>query len=180
LFVAAEELRGIRLRWLLMSGCARLLPRHSLSRVRTLFYRLGGLKVGRSSLFFGPIVIWGKGDAIGRFTVGENCRINSPLYAELDADVRIGNHVSIGPCVTLITMNRDIGGPADRAGRDRPASISIEDGCWVGAGTIILPGVTLGRGSVVSAGSVVASAVLPNKLVGGVPARLIRSLSDGG
>lgn len=59
----------------------------------------------------------------------------------------------------------------------RTAPIIIEEGVWIGAGTIITPGVTIGDGAVVAAASVVTKNVGAYALVGGVPARHIRSIS---
>ncbi|SFK33346.1 transferase hexapeptide (six repeat-containing protein) [Methylorubrum salsuginis] len=56
--------------------------------------------------------------------------------------------------------------------------MTIEDNVWIGAGCIILPGVTIGRNSIVAAGAVVAKDVAEGVLVGGVPARTIKTLSD--
>ncbi|NTU65300.1 MAG: hypothetical protein HGB05_18340 [Chloroflexi bacterium] len=65
-----------------------------------------------------------------------------------------------------------------RAGATFSAPVTIQDGTWLGARCIVLPGVTVGRGSVVGAGSVVTKDVPPNTLVGGVPAKVIRSIND--
>jgi acetyltransferase-like isoleucine patch superfamily enzyme len=53
--------------------------------------------------------------------------------------------------------------------------VKIEDDCWIAANTVILAGVTIGRGSVVAAGSVVTKDVPPYSIVGGVPAKVIKS-----
>jgi acetyltransferase-like isoleucine patch superfamily enzyme len=58
----------------------------------------------------------------------------------------------------------------------RRAPIEIEDDCWLGAGVIILPGVKIGRAAVLGAGAVVTRDVAAGDVVGGVPARAIRSL----
>lgn len=175
--VLKSELSGLRPRLLLASALVGLLPDHSLSRVRTLFYRLGGLQIGRATLLFGRIALWGTGDIAARLRIGEACLINAPLRLELEADITIGHHVSIGHGVTFITASHELGTAEHRSGPVRPAPIVIEDGCLIGACSVILPGVTLGRGAVVAAGSVVAANVEAGKLVGGNPARQIRSLS---
>jgi acetyltransferase-like isoleucine patch superfamily enzyme len=53
--------------------------------------------------------------------------------------------------------------------------VKIEDDCWIAANTIILAGVTIGRGSVIAAGSVVTKDVPPYSIVGGVPAKVLKS-----
>ena len=53
--------------------------------------------------------------------------------------------------------------------------VKIEDDCWIAANTVILAGVTIGRGSVIAAGSVVTKDVPPYSIVGGVPANVIKS-----
>ena len=60
-----------------------------------------------------------------------------------------------------------------------PRPIVIEDGAWIGMQSLILPGVTLGRGSVISAGAVVTENVPPNSLVAGNPATLRETLPFG-
>ena len=173
------EYGAMNVRWLLAAGIARVLPRMAFLRTRTWLYRLGGVAIGRGTSFYGPVALWaGEPRFPERLTVGSNCRINSPLYAELDAPIRIGDSVAIGWDVRFVTSNHEVGGPDDRAGANIAAPISIEDGCWIGAGAILLPGVTIGRGSIVAAGSVVAASCGPGTLIAGNPARPIRKLGD--
>ncbi len=174
------EVHGLQPRLLIAGFFARLLPSHSLGRLRTLVYRAGGLNIAATSTILGPITVWGEGKLGGRLRIGDHCVVNSPFLVDLSANVRIGNHVAIGHGVTLVTANHGIGPANRRQGPTIPQPITIEDGAMVGAGVMILPGVTLGRGCVVSAGSLVATDIQPGKLVGGVPARVIRSLPDDG
>jgi acetyltransferase-like isoleucine patch superfamily enzyme len=60
---------------------------------------------------------------------------------------------------------------------NRFGPIHVEDDAWIGAGAIVFPGVTIGRGAIVGAGAVVTKDVPPHAIVAGVPARLIRRLA---
>ncbi len=80
--------------------------------------------------------------------------------------ITIGNETLIAFKTLLYTWD-------DRAGRHRP--ISVGDRCFVGGGSVILPGVTIGDGSIVGAGSVVFEDVPPATIVGGNPARVLRT-----
>jgi acetyltransferase-like isoleucine patch superfamily enzyme len=82
----------------------------------------------------------------------------------------------VGARVLFLTSGHEIGPSERRAGPVHSSPITVEDGCWIGAGSILLPGVTIGRGSIVAAGSVVTKDVAPDTLVGGIPARPIREL----
>lgn len=87
--------------------------------------------------------------------------------------------VAIGPGVTIITSTHQLGPPSRRAGPVTHAPVLIEEGSWIGGGVMILAGVTIGRGAVVAAKSLVTKDVPPNTLVGGTPARVIRELDAG-
>ena len=65
-----------------------------------------------------------------------------------------------------------------RDGSQFSAPVRIGDDVWIGAGAVLLPGVTVGRGSVVGAGSVVTADVPPMTVVAGTPARVLRAITD--
>jgi acetyltransferase-like isoleucine patch superfamily enzyme len=90
--------------------------------------------------------------------------------------ITIEDHVLIGPKVNLITENHPVN-PADRKSLVL-GSIHIKKNAWIGAGATILPGVTIGENSIVAAGSVVNKDVPDNTIVGGIPAKLIRSVDE--
>jgi acetyltransferase-like isoleucine patch superfamily enzyme len=75
----------------------------------------------------------------------------------------------------LLSVDHQIGPSWRRAGWSEHAEITIEDGAWIGSGAVVLPGVSVGTGSVIAAGAVVAADVAPQTLVGGVPARVVKS-----
>jgi acetyltransferase-like isoleucine patch superfamily enzyme len=169
-----EEVVNLHVRLLLANLIVRLLPNVTFSRLRTAIYRLAGIRIGPHSLILGHIGFTGNGP--GRLRIGSNSIINSDCFADLNADVEIGNWVSVGHHVTFITAAHDMGPAACRAGRLRPAPIVVSDGCWIGARSTLLPGVTIGASSVVAAGSVVSGSVPPNRVVGGNPARPLKAL----
>jgi len=85
----------------------------------------------------------------------------------------IGNRVSVAPGVILVTSsdpNHSKIAPYVKCIRGK---IVINDDAWIGAGTIILPNITIGMGSVVAAGAVVTKSVEPYSIVAGVPAKKI-------
>ena len=174
-----EDTAALSPRRLLADLLTALLPRYTFHRLRTAIYRrVGGYAVGRHTLVFGRIDFNGPGRIARRLRIGAGCCLNTPLSLDLNASITIGDNVSIGHHVVFITAGHEIGPPSRRCGKLAPAPIVVEDGCWIGAGATIMPGVTIGAGSVVSVGSLVAADVPPNKLVAGVPARPIKSLSE--
>lgn len=88
--------------------------------------------------------------------------------------ITLEDGVPIGPRVNLVTENHPLD-PADRRALiTKP--IIIKKNAWIGAGATILPGVTIGENAVVAAGSVVSKDVPANVVVGGVPAKTIKSI----
>jgi acetyltransferase-like isoleucine patch superfamily enzyme len=83
----------------------------------------------------------------------------------------------IGPNVSIITTGHPLE-PSQRLAATIGKPIMIEKSVWIAAGATIIGGVTVGENSVVAAGSVVTKDVPPNTLVGGNPARVLRSIGD--
>lgn len=113
-------------------------------------------------------------------TIGNNSCIGAYNYVGCAGKIAIGNNVMIGPRVSLLAENH-LFEQTDIPMKDqgvRNEGIIIEDDCWIGADTSILDGVTIGKGSIVAAGSVVTKPVSPYSIVAGVPARLIRARKE--
>lgn len=110
--------------------------------------------------------------------IGANTFINYQCFFDNAERISIGASVAFGPRVMIITGSHAIGGPDRRAGEPRSQPVVIGDGAWIGADAVILPGVTIGAGAIVGAGSVVTKDVAPHTIVGGTPAKLLRSLED--
>lgn len=115
----------------------------------------------------------------GRLVVGDDTWIgHEVLVIGGDADVNIGVKVDIGPRTTIVTGSHELLAASGRAaGYGFSSPVTIHDGVWLGAASTILGGVTVGRCSMVAAGALVNCDVSPSAVVGGVPARVLRSLS---
>ncbi|MGY5765388.1 acyltransferase [Brachybacterium sp. DNPG3] len=113
-------------------------------------------------------------EILGPTSIGDRVFLNRDVYVR--AQVTIGDGVSIGPFTRLISDSHDVGDPEHRAGQGKTEPIVVGEGAWIGAGVTILGGVTIGSGAVIAAGAVVTSDVAANTIVGGIPARLLRSI----
>ena len=113
-------------------------------------------------------------------SIGNDVSINRGVefYCSLRerSRIRIGSNVRIAPNVRFHAAGHDPDHP-DLA--DNGADIVVADDCWIGAGALVLQGVTIGRGAVVAAGSVVNRDIPPYWIAGGVPARPIRLRGTG-
>jgi acetyltransferase-like isoleucine patch superfamily enzyme len=141
--------------------------------VRALFSELIGKKVDDSFLLIPPF------DATGGLDtrVGRNVFINQNCTFYDLGGLDIADDVMIGPNVSLITSGHPLE-PSHRRACVVAKPIVIERNVWIAAAATIIGGVTVGENSVVAAGAVVTKDVPPNTLVGGNPARVIRSIGD--
>ena len=129
--------------------------------------KLAGFNIGYSTMFWGWPTITGSGDVRSLLRIGDFAGFNVRCYFELEDEIRIGNHVSVGHEVMFLTRGFDTGHRARRAGAAKPAPIVIEDGAWLGARSVIMPGVRVGAGAVIGASVVVAEDVPEHTLVMG-------------
>lgn len=109
-----------------------------------------------------------------KLELGDQVDIGEFTHIRANGGVRIGSRVLIAAHVTITTREHPVALP--RWGVTKDAPIVIEDDVWIGAGAILLPGVTIGRGSVIAAGAVVTGDVPPFTVAGGVPARTIKQV----
>jgi maltose O-acetyltransferase len=148
-----------------------------------IYFRLAELRVIIYRPFFKNI---GKGTSIqfGCYFNGmKNIEIGNRVYinhhVELlaeDAGITIGNYVIIGQHAILITDNHNYEDPEKLMILQGSTNkkIVVEDDVWIGSRVIILPGILIGKGSIIAAGAVVTKNVSPYSVMGGVPAKLIK------
>ncbi len=108
--------------------------------------------------------------------IGDHTAIGAYSYIGAAGGVIIGNNVLFGQRVSVHAENHQfdrLNIPIREQGVSR-AGVRIEDDCWIGSHSVILDGVTIGRGAIVAAGSVVSRDIPPGAVVSGVPARLMR------
>lgn len=143
---------------------------------RFLLYKLAGVRIKGQALIFGPLIIRPIGKA-HNIQIGDRSFLNTYIRFGCPKDpIIIGCHCQIGPNVMFETVKHDLHSTAGENRYTQTAPITIADHVWIGAGAIILAGVTVGEGAVVGAGAVVTQDVAPKTLVGGVPAKLIKKL----
>ncbi|MGU7852510.1 DapH/DapD/GlmU-related protein [Burkholderia orbicola] len=141
--------------------------------VRALFGKLIGSQVDDGFMLIPPFhATGGAGMKLGRNVfVNQNC-----TFYDLGG-LEIGDDVMIGPNVSLITSGHPVE-PSRRRDGVIAKPIVIERNVWIGAGATIIGGVTIGENAVVAAAAVVTRDVPPNTLVGGNPAKIIRSIAE--
>jgi acetyltransferase-like isoleucine patch superfamily enzyme len=174
--VLRGDLLGTRPRLLLTQLLISLIPRMTFGWLRPALYRSAGLRIGSRTRIYGRIDIEGVGLVTAKVSIGSQCLLTTPLYLNASDEIRIGDCVTVGHHVVIITDNHRMDDPIRRGGERYSSPVVLEDGVWVGACVTILPGVTLGRGCVVAAGALVVSDVPSHTLVAGVPARPIKDL----
>lgn len=131
--------------------------------------------------------------------IGENCYIEPPFYANWgghhchfgknvycnfgctfvdDTHIYVGDYTMFGPNVTVATAGHPILPELREQAYQYNASVHIGKNCWIGAGAVILPGVTIGDNTVIGAGSVVTKDIPSNVVAVGNPCRVLREISE--
>lgn len=124
--------------------------------------------------------------APSKISLGKNVviRPNSFLFAfpgkEQEGHITIKDNVLVGSGVHIYVSNHsfsDISRPIIEQGHDKPKDVLLNEGCWIGANSIILGGVTIGKNAVIGAGSVVTRSVPAYCVAVGNPAKIIKRLN---
>lgn len=92
--------------------------------------------------------------------------------------IKIGNNVMVGPLVSFYTAGHPIDPQIRIEELEFGLPITVEDNVWIGGSATILPGVTIGKNSIIAAGAVVTKDVAANTIFGGNPAQLIRAINE--
>lgn len=129
---------------------------------------------------------------------GKNCTVNPPFHCDygfnievgdkfyanynltiLDVGkVTIGNNVMIAPNVSIYTAGHPVHHDARNTMYEYGIAVTIGSDCWIGGNSVICPGVTIGKGTVIGAGSVVTKDIPANVIAAGNPCRVIRGITD--
>lgn len=109
---------------------------------------------------------------------GKNVYANFNLTLVDDTHIYVGDYTMIGPNVTIATAGHPILPVLREQAYQYNASVHIGRNCWLGAGVIVLPGVTIGDNSVIGAGSIVTKDIPANVIAVGNPCRVLREISD--
>jgi maltose O-acetyltransferase len=121
--------------------------------------------------------VWLKDDIKNGLKIGKGCKIQPGLMVDNSNAwlIEIGNYVTIAPQAYLLAHDASTKIPL---GGTKVGKVVLEDYCFIGARALIMPGVTVGKNSIVAAGSVVTKSVPENSVVGGNPAKFICSLEE--
>lgn len=153
-----------------------MLPTYVGSRLRTRLFQMIGFDIGAGTVIWGKLQLVGPAPITEQLSVGKECWINTECYFELGERIDIGDRVSIGQQVMILTNSHRVGGEVRRAGSLHSKPVSVGDGAWLSTRCTILPGVTIGEGSIVAAGAVVTRSVPPHVMVAGIPAKILQEL----
>ena len=145
---------------------------HKPEQLRTLFSQLIGQPVDESFALFPPFYT----DCGKNIHIGKHVFINMGCKFQDQGGIFIGDGTLIGHNVVLATLNH-AKSPMDRSTMI-PAPIHIGKRVWIGSNATILPGVTIGDGAIVAAGAVVTKDVPENTIVSGIPAKVMRTISE--
>ncbi|MCM1156679.1 MAG: sugar O-acetyltransferase [Roseburia sp.] len=116
--------------------------------------------------------------AVGKYvSIGDGTYANMNLTLIDDWKITIGKNVLIGPNVTLCTTGHPVH-PEHRADGMYSFPVTIKDNVWIGGNVVVLPGVTIGKNSVIGAGSIVTKDIPANVIAFGSPCKVYREINE--
>ena len=141
--------------------------------------RAFGARIGEGIDFHGRLILHGAYQPRGKLQVGDWCHIGPGVLLDLTGPITLEDRCTVAARAQIFT-HQDVGYTPlrERAYPTTVAEVVVESGAYIGAGATVLAGVRIGRCSVVAAGAVVTEDVPPYTVVGGVPARAIKTLNS--
>ena len=126
--------------------------------------------IGENTKIVGPVV------CTGSLIIGRDCWIGANFTVRGNGTVILGDRIDVGPDVTFITGTHQTGTSEHRAGEGYNCTQTIGNGCWIGAKSIFVNNISIGASCIVAASACVCKTFPANLLIGGVPAKAIKSL----
>ena len=136
--------------------------------------KLANVNIASTTKVVGPLIL---GDAVN-LTVGEGTWLGTDFSVYGSGTCIIGDKCDIGPDVSVLSGSHDIGGTDRRAAQGKHYTIVIGNGVWIGGRSTLYGDIAVGDSSIIAAGSLVNKNVVLNCIVGGVPAKVIRTLTE--
>lgn len=137
--------------------------------LRRTLLRLGGVRLG--PVVWGLEHCWFESE---RVSIGAGSGVNAGCWFEGHGRIVIGRDCFVGPEVMIVTSIHEIDAAGQVAREPAYREVRVGDRCWLGARATVMPGVTIGEGTVIGAGAVVTRDCEPGAVYVGVPARRVR------
>jgi len=173
---AVGPVKAIRFLWELMSCC--MVEHCVFPQIRVGLLRLFGARIGRNAIIYPVRFINLYRGSFKNLTLGDDCFIGHECLIDLAGEITLGDQVTLAQRVSLMT-HMNVGYPDHPLQTEFPAhvrAVRIGTGSFVGTGSTVLAGATVGRCCFVAAGAVVNDEFPDGVLLGGVPARILRKL----
>ncbi len=150
--------------------------RKAVTRVRGMYYSRLFKRFGSDSRVLGRIGVVNPEN----IEIGFGTSLNEGCFLNARAPIIVGDHVHISQYVVLTTTGLELAPDVEGKRRHFDSPIYIEDGVWLGAHVVVVPGIRVGKGSVIGAGAVVTKDVAPHSKIAGVPGKSYGNVPNSG